>query len=757
MSKLLALRANTLGLIAALLVLLAVGMLTWERFAAIDDARGWVRHTYDVIGTIDELGLAVRDAEAGERGYLLTGDVSYLAPYQLALDRASLLQGDLQRSTADNPRQQERLQRLAPIVQRRMSALAETIQLRRDVGLEAALRRMQAGEGRRLMDELTALLGDMAAEERSLLEARTEAADRSETIARFIAMAGAALAIAMMFFAIRMLQRARAESLALEVEQRRLASHLRTSLDSLSQGVAVFGSDRLLSRWNDRFVDLLRLPKPLLTARTGYDALAEHLANAAGAAFLEPLGADDGGAQRAVVYERRLPPRDKSADERSFEIRRTPMPDRGFVLTVTDMTDRVRAEELLRESQKMQALGQLTGGLAHDFNNLLTVVIGNVDFVREQLGPDHPAVDRLRRSLWAAQRGGALTHQLLAFARKQPLEPQPLDISVMLPDMAGLLKRTLGEHIEVRVVDSAGLWPAMADAAQLENALLNLALNARDAMPGGGRLTIEVANKVIDADYAAAHVEVAPGDYVMLAVSDSGHGMAPDIVARAFEPFFTTKPDGKGTGLGLAQVFGFVKQSAGHVMIYSEPGDGTTVRIYLPRAIGLAAPGPRMAPPLELPRGSATVLVVEDDDGVREIAVAQLRQLGYRVFAAPDGEAGLKIFGEHAAGIDALLVDVVLPGRYKGRAVAEMMSAIRPGLKVLYMSGYTENAIVHHGRLDDGVQLISKPFKREQLARKLAEVLGVAPAAEPPSGTATNVVELADKTSRNRGRSDATD
>jgi CheY-like chemotaxis protein len=246
-------------------------------------------------------------------------------------------------------------------------------------------------------------------------------------------------------------------------------------------------------------------------------------------------------------------------------------------------------------------------------------------------------------------------------------------------------------------------------------------------MPGGGRLTIELANKVLDEQYARTHAEVTAGDYVMVAVSDTGHGMTPDIVARVFEPFFTTKTEGRGTGLGLAMVFGFVKQSGGHVKVYSEPGEGTSVKIYLPRAIG----GPNTAMqrsfvPADLPRGSATILVVEDEAGVREIAVAILRSLGYRVLEAADGEAGLLVFGANAAGIDMLLTDVVLPGKVRGRELAERITAMRPDVKVLFMSGYTENSIVHHGRLDDGVQLLGKPFKREQLARKVADVLSIA-------------------------------
>src|SRR4051794_7961922 len=367
-----------------------------------------------------------------------------------------------------------------------------------------------------------------------------------------------------------------------------------------------------------------------------------------------------------VVYER------TRADGQVLEIRRTPTPDKGFVLTISDMTKRSQSEAVLRESQKMQAIGQLTGGIAHDFNNLLTAIMGNLELARTKLDPQHPVVAHIERSLWAAQRGGTLTSQLLAFARKQPLAPAPVELSATFPELLPLLRRTLGEHIDVRFVDSAGLWPAMADPAQLESAVLNLALNARDAMPGGGRLTIELANKVLDEQYARAHAEVVPGDYVMVAVSDTGHGMTPDVVARVFEPFFTTKTEGRGTGLGLAMVFGFVKQSGGHVKIYSEPSEGTSVKIYLPRAIGAAtANGQRNGVPADLPHGTATILVVEDEAGVREIAVAILRNLGYRVLEAADGEAGLLVFGAHAAEIDMLLSDVVLPGKVRGRELAE--------------------------------------------------------------------------------------
>ena len=492
---------------------------------------------------------------------------------------------------------------------------------------------------------------------------------------------------------------------------------------------------RGLQRWNGNFPALLALPDGLLQPGLAYPELAEAAAAAAGMPdFLESAeairhGRGGSSAREPVVYARC-----RESDGRSLEFHRTSMPGGGFVLTATDITERVRAAAVARDAQRMQAMGQLTGGIAHDFNNLLAVVLGNLELVRPKLPADSPLLPRVERAIWGARRGASLTQQLLAFARKQPLAPAAIDVSAMLPDMATLLQRTLGAPIEVQVVDSAGLWPAMADATQVESALLNLALNARDAMPGGGRLTIEVANKVLDADYAARHVEVTPGDYVMLAVSDTGTGMTPEVLARVFEPFFTTKEPGRGTGLGLAMVFGFAKQSGGHVKIYSEPGEGTTVRLYLPRAIGvLPAAAQRPSAPLELPRGDATVLVLEDDAPVREVTAAMLRELGYRVLEAGDGAAALRLAAEGGP-IDLLLADVILPGGMKGSEAARRMAALCPGLRVLFMSGYTENAIVHHGRLDEGVQLIGKPFRREHLARRVAEVLG-RPAAPPAAAS----------------------
>ena len=389
---------------------------------------------------------------------------------------------------------------------------------------------------------------------------------------------------------------------------------------------------------------------------------------------------------------------------------------------ITDVTRRLALEEQLRRSQRLESVGQLTGGVAHDFNNLLTVILGNADILVDELAHEPEQQVLAEMIATAAQRGAELTQRLLAFARRQPLDPRVVDVNRLVADMDGLLRRTLGEHIEIEVVRGAGLWQALVDPSQLDSALLNLCLNARDAMPNGGRLTIETANMRLDEEYAAQHVEVRPGQYVMLAVSDTGTGIAPEHLGRVFEPFFTTKEQGKGTGLGLAMVFGFMKQSGGHLNIYSEFGHGTTVRMYLPRSIAANQQRIVSSPVTESVGGSETILLVEDEDLVRQYARDQLVTLGYQVVEAPNGPLALDIIRTRPD-IQLLFTDVVMPGGMNGRDLVQLACALRPGLRVLYASGYTESAIVHHGRLDPGVHLLTKPYRRPDLARKVREAL----------------------------------
>ncbi|GAA0869003.1 hypothetical protein GCM10009116_08390 [Brevundimonas basaltis] len=388
-----------------------------------------------------------------------------------------------------------------------------------------------------------------------------------------------------------------------------------------------------------------------------------------------------------------------------------------------EIAERTKAEEALRQAQKMEAIGQLTGGVAHDFNNLLTVIIGGLDTIRRSKPDEEARIARaLDMSIKGAQRAASLTSRLLAFSRRQPLEPKPLELNLVVREMTELLHRTLGEQIELEGVLLPRLWPIEADQNQLESALLNLAVNARDAMPDGGKLTIETGNTALDESYSAVDAEVVPGQYVMVAVSDTGGGMSPETVARVFEPFFTTKEVGKGTGLGLSMVYGFVKQSGGHVMVYSEEGQGTTVKLYFPRFLGEAGAGEVVSP--SIIAGSSegeVILLVEDNEDVRANSALILNELGYKVIEAAEAEAALAILkGDDR--IDLLFTDVVLPGK-SGRELADEAANLREGLKILFTTGYSRNAIVHHGRLDPGVQLISKPFTFEQLAERVRAIL----------------------------------
>ncbi|MEJ0050362.1 MAG: CHASE3 domain-containing protein [Methylovirgula sp.] len=386
---------------------------------------------------------------------------------------------------------------------------------------------------------------------------------------------------------------------------------------------------------------------------------------------------------------------------------------------------RREAETQVRQLQKMEAVGQLTGGIAHDFNNMLAIIIGSLDMARRRLADaQYAAVGKyIGNANDGAQRAAVLTSRLLAFSRKQPLEPKVFDANKLVGGMSELLRSTIGEQIAVETVLAGGLWRTYADPAQVETALLNLAVNARDAMPDGGKLTIETANTYLDDRYAAAHNEVAAGQYVMLSVTDTGAGMPPDVADRAFEPFFSTKGAGRGTGLGLSQVFGFVKQSGGHVKIYSEAGKGTTVKVYLPRYLGQAATVEMESADGEMPRGDASeiVLVVEDDLKVKQMSVDALRELGYVVIHAQSPSEAMEKF-KAQPDLALLFSDIVMP-EMTGRELAERMTAIRPDLKVLFTTGYTQNAIVHHGIVDPGTAFLPKPFTLDQLARKVRAVI----------------------------------
>jgi nitrogen-specific signal transduction histidine kinase/CheY-like chemotaxis protein len=379
-------------------------------------------------------------------------------------------------------------------------------------------------------------------------------------------------------------------------------------------------------------------------------------------------------------------------------------------------------ESQVRQAQKMEAIGQLTGGVAHDFNNILTVITGTIEILAEAV-KDRSDLAQITNLIGAAAaRGADLTKHLLAFSRRQPLQPRNVDVNAVVVDAARLLRPTLGEQIEIESMLAHDSAAALIDPSQLTNAILNLALNARDAMPHGGKLTLETKNVVLDEDYAAMSSEVNPGNYVMIAVSDSGKGIPTSLLDKVFEPFYTTKDVGKGSGLGLSMVYGFVKQSNGHIKIYSEEGHGTTVKLYLPQAAGVTDALPAEAGTSEFVRGDESILIVEDDALVREYVVTQISRLGYDTLAANNAAEALAIINGPER-IDLLFTDVIMPGGMNGRQLAIEAQTRRPGLKLLYTSGYTENAIVHHGRLDAGVLLLPKPYLSSDLARMIRTAL----------------------------------
>jgi len=399
-----------------------------------------------------------------------------------------------------------------------------------------------------------------------------------------------------------------------------------------------------------------------------------------------------------------------------------------FVGIIHDLTDRKRIQQQLAQAQKMEAVGQLSGGIAHDFNNLLTIIIGNAETLAVKLDA-RPDMKRLAEAIvGAGERGAELTQRLLAFSRRQMLQPVEIDCNRMVETMREILRRTLTEDIDIRVTLEKDLWSAFADPAQLENAILNLSLNARDAMPNGGCLTLSTANVPLENDYQQLHPEVPPGQYVMVAISDDGVGMPPEVREHAFEPFFTTKEVGKGTGLGLSMVYGFAKQSNGHVTIYSEPGLGTTVRIYLPAgSVTLVKPQSAEAPmaaPSEA-RNANTILVVEDDPFVRNFAVSTIQNFGYRVIAAVDAQEALTRLNQSEP-IDILFTDIVMPGSINGLQLADQAKKLRPGIKILLTSGYALETLASRGRLPQGVTILHKPYRKAELAKRLSEVLQTA-------------------------------
>jgi signal transduction histidine kinase/DNA-binding response OmpR family regulator len=676
------------------------------------DTRNLVFVTHDRIESAKSLLSAVQDAETGQRGYLLTGEDQYRAPYDKGAETALRFYDVLAGQVAGNPEQGRRMAALRPLLGAKLDELARTIDVRRTQGFEAARAIVLTGAGKETMDAIRQSLGELVAAESALLATRLQAAADYEARAAIAGIAvGVIGGLALLLGAI-MLMRNLVRLGAAERTAAEEAGLLRATLDNTREGILAFDGGGRLTAWNERALALFGLPAQLGQRGALATAFGGALGAPSGQALFEPPA--PGAPEHAAAEPFAVGGRD-------LECYRGRMAAGGFIVSCADVTQRNRSEAMARQAQRMEAIGHLTGGIAHDFNNLLQVIRANLDLLRPTLATNETAVRRLNDAQFGAERGARLTRQLLAFARRQPLEPIAVDLGRLVRDMANLLRRTLGETIEVETVVAGGLWNTLVDPGQIENALLNLAVNARDAMPAGGKLTIELGNAALDEAYAAANAEVTPGQYVMMAVTDTGQGMPPEIAARAFEPFFTTKPEGRGTGLGLSMVYGFAKQSGGHAKIYSEPGHGTTIRIYLPRTRQPAEQIELVAAPAPL-GGNESVLVVEDDGAVRNAAVELLESLGYRTAQAGDADAALAILNSGTP-IDLLFTDVVMPGAIGSRELARRARALRRGLAVLFTSGYTENAIIHHGRLDPDVALLSKPYGRDELARKVRALL----------------------------------
>ena len=715
----------------ALLVLLAAMtvFLATNHLVAIRQSRGWVAHSRDVIETTQIVFSRVQDVESGQRGYLLSnGDSRLLDAYDISRAAIPPLESKLKALVADNPAQAARVNRMVDMINRRVVISERRVDLFR-AGRRADAMRVGYLTGKSAMDAVRSAMNDVIVNERTLLDQRTRRADSVEFISFLVALTASTLAIIglaalivsmgltnrRLAQAFRELQAAEAAKREGEARYRAVFAHtadLLTVIDARPDGgftiAEVNPAYERATGVTSQQIQGMDLSGPDLGAQTA--AMLDHFRNVI-----------HGGEPIFTRHDITTPSGLRIWESILVPVRN----DAGVVDRILgssrDVTERENAQEQLRRAQRMEAVGHLTGGVAHDFNNLLQVIRGNLELLAAMVAEDDGASARVKNALHGANRAAQLTRQLLAFARRQPLEPKVVNLGRLVSDMAEMLRRTLGEGVEVETVITGGLWNTLADPAQVESAVLNLAINARDAMPDGGRLTVEITNAVLDESYARRDAEILPGQYVLLAVSDTGQGMDAATLGRVFEPFFTTKSEEKGTGLGLSMVYGFVKQSHGHVQIYSEPGQGTTVKIYLPRS--REHEPAYSAPSVGSPRGrSEVILVVEDDDMVRASAVGTLRELGYTCIHASDGDEALEVV-KSGAKIDLLFTDVIMPGAVKSRQLANEAQRLRPGLPVLFTSGYTENAIVHHGRLDEGVQLLSKPYSRDDLARKIGALL----------------------------------
>jgi signal transduction histidine kinase/CHASE3 domain sensor protein/CheY-like chemotaxis protein len=709
----------------------------------------WVDHTLVMLHKLSDMRLLLRQAESAARGYALSADPNFVTEFQTARARIPAELTELIEESRDNPQQTRLLAESRPLIERRLAVSSERLRLENS-GDSAGIAALNARkDGRSAMQMINVNFDRLTAEEERLLTIRTVASQRTRMVLLGIDLAGALLILLLAAILIRGVQRSSqelktsldaslAENESLEAavaertehlltaheELRHSASILQGTFNSMAEAVLVIDPTGTVLLSNPTAARMLRY-QPGMTVYN-----LRKMSTVFAADGVTPLAPEGMPATRALrgeqfdaleIVARPL----RGPEPVHLVVSGAPLRDSsgaisGAALVYHDITAARETERKLQQSQKLDAIGKLTGGVAHDFNNMLTVITGTTETLVEGLAnqPEYQSIAKLIDN--AAERCAELIQHLLAFARKQPLQPRNVDINQAVLDVGKLLRPALGEQIEIETILAKEPASSHIDPSQLANSVLNMAINARDAMPNGGKLLLETRNVVLDEAYAETNPEARPGPYVMLAVSDSGTGMPAEVRDRAFEPFFTTKEVGKGSGLGLSMVYGFVKQSGGHIKIYSEPGHGTTIRLYLPPANGRIDAA--MATAGTVSGGNEKILVVEDDALVRNFVIAQLNGLGYRTIAAADSRVALALV-EKGETFDLLFTDVILPGGMTGRELADEIERRRPGTKVLFTSGYTDNSIVHHGRLDQGVLLLTKPYRKNQLAEMVRQAL----------------------------------
>ncbi len=702
---------------ATIAVLVAAGaLLTITHSNSAAQQQRLVVSNFETIALMREALLTMQDAENGQRGYLLSGDVASLEPYERARLRIDTVLRQLQVSAGEGEAGRQIVE-FRTAASDKLEELAANVSAYQRRGRDTTEGASQLAAGRRTSDQLRQTADAFIEGQRQLL-ARRLAALRSEQdqadLAGLLVLAGAFVCLVVGTFLIvrgsGRLEEARSQLL----ERSRL---LQATLETLHDPIFVLDAEGAVVAWNESFADLAGWDPGRQPAPTRDFLLSER--SPATRTLFAPLKLGEATREKSITAR-------VVHDGREYEVSRGEMSDGGAVVRCVDITEQLRDEAALRQGQKMEAIGQLTGGMAHDFNNILQVIQANLDLVKRDVTGMPTVLVRLQSAAAAAERGAGLTQQLLAFARRQPLEPQPTAIGELVSGLAILLRQALGERVVPNFVIARDAWNARIDPGQLENAILNLAINARDAMPEGGAVRVEVSNATLDRRYASLHADVTPGPYVQIDVSDTGTGMPADVVAHAFDPFFTTKEGSKGTGLGLSMVYGFVRQSNGHIRIDSAIGQGTSVKIFLPRTLDPVRK--QEAPVTGVTTGNERILVVEDNDDVRQAVVDMLSGWGYRVTAAENPDVAVKVI-EGDSNFDLLFTDIVMPGTVSVVELITMVQRLRPGMAILLTSGYARDLIPQQYRED--LPMIAKPYRSDELSARIRATLAArhAPAA----------------------------